>query len=159
MNRSLTTAVGLALDSRRPSDLGDRSRRGNGRRCSTAQALDGWRVLGDANWELADRAVSANSGGGFLVSDESYGDFELTTRVLGGRACEQRCIHSLCRSSRASMELETAMRSISTIPGPIRRTEPEGSCTWRHRASRHQRRGSVEYLSRSRLGDLGSSSS
>ena len=41
-------------------------------------SLDGWRVLGDANWELADGAVSANDGSGFLVSEESYGDFELT---------------------------------------------------------------------------------
>ena len=41
-------------------------------------SLDGWTVLGDANWELADGAVSANDGSGFLVSEESYGDFELT---------------------------------------------------------------------------------
>ena len=40
-------------------------------------SLDGWTVLGDANWELADGAVSANSGRGFLISEESYGDFEL----------------------------------------------------------------------------------
>ena len=41
-------------------------------------SLDGWNVLGDANWELADSAVSANSGSGFLVTEASYGDFELT---------------------------------------------------------------------------------
>ena len=41
-------------------------------------SLDGWRVLGDANWELADGAVSADSGSGFLVTGASYGDFELT---------------------------------------------------------------------------------
>ena len=41
-------------------------------------SLDGWRVLGDANWELADGAVSADSGNGFLVTGVSYGDFELT---------------------------------------------------------------------------------
>ena len=40
--------------------------------------LDGWRVLGDANWELADGAVSADSGNGYLVTGVSYGDFELT---------------------------------------------------------------------------------
>ena len=40
--------------------------------------LDGWRVLGDANWELGDDAVSADSGNGFLVTGASYGDFELT---------------------------------------------------------------------------------
>ena len=41
-------------------------------------SLDGWNVLGDANWELADGAVSADSGSGFLVTEASYGDFELT---------------------------------------------------------------------------------
>lgn len=40
--------------------------------------LDGWNPIGDANWELADGAVQADSGGGFLVTPESYGDFELT---------------------------------------------------------------------------------
>ena len=41
-------------------------------------SLDGWNVLGDANWELADGAVQADSGSGFLVTVESYADFELT---------------------------------------------------------------------------------
>ncbi len=40
--------------------------------------LEGWEALGDANWALGDGAVSADSGSGFLVSEESYGDFELT---------------------------------------------------------------------------------
>lgn len=40
--------------------------------------LDGWNVLGDANWELADGAVQADSGSGFLVTPDDYGDFELT---------------------------------------------------------------------------------
>jgi hypothetical protein len=41
-------------------------------------SLDAWRKLGDANWELGDGAVSATSGSGFLVSAESYANFELT---------------------------------------------------------------------------------
>ena len=41
-------------------------------------SLDGWNVLGDANWELADGAVQADSGSGFLVTPDSYADFELT---------------------------------------------------------------------------------
>ena len=40
--------------------------------------LDGWNVLGTANWELEDGAVQAESGSGFLVTPESYADFELT---------------------------------------------------------------------------------
>ena len=76
MNRSLTTAVGLALAVAVFPTLAT----AQGVEWTTmfdGSSLDGWRVLGDANWELADGAVSANSGSGYLVSEESYGDFEL----------------------------------------------------------------------------------
>ncbi len=41
-------------------------------------SLDGWEAIGDANWVLSDGAVQADDGSGFLVSEASYGDFELT---------------------------------------------------------------------------------
>jgi hypothetical protein len=34
-------------------------------------------VLGDANWRMVDGALQADKGAGFLVSKESYGDFEI----------------------------------------------------------------------------------
>ena len=41
-------------------------------------SLEGWNMIGDANWELADDgSVGADSGSGFLVTAASYGDFEL----------------------------------------------------------------------------------
>jgi hypothetical protein len=40
-------------------------------------SLDGWLRTGDANWQLADGVVAADSGAGFLVTSESYADFEL----------------------------------------------------------------------------------
>ena len=40
--------------------------------------LNGWNELGNANWALAEGAVQADSGSGFLVTTESYADFELT---------------------------------------------------------------------------------
>jgi 3-keto-disaccharide hydrolase len=40
-------------------------------------SLDHWTKTGDANWQLADGAVVADSGTGFLVSREVYGDFDL----------------------------------------------------------------------------------
>lgn len=52
-------------------------------------SAEGWTVLfdgkdtgafnrvGDANWKLADGIVSADSGSGFLVTKESYADFEI----------------------------------------------------------------------------------
>jgi hypothetical protein len=40
-------------------------------------SLNGWSRQGDANWMLADGAVQANKGSGFLVTSGSYGDFDL----------------------------------------------------------------------------------
>ena len=40
-------------------------------------SLDGWRALGTANWELGNGAVTATSGSGLLVSEDSYDDFQL----------------------------------------------------------------------------------
>ena len=40
--------------------------------------LDNFNPIGDANWELADGVVQADSGSGFLVTNESYSDFHLT---------------------------------------------------------------------------------
>lgn len=45
------------------------------------KSLDGWTPVGDANWRLADGAVQADKGSGFLVSKQSYGDFELRTEI------------------------------------------------------------------------------
>src|SRR6266849_560647 len=39
--------------------------------------LDNWNQIGDANWKLADGVVTADKGSGFLVSKNSYGDFQL----------------------------------------------------------------------------------
>jgi hypothetical protein len=39
--------------------------------------LDNWEKLGDANWTLANGVVMADKGRGFLVSKQSYKDFEL----------------------------------------------------------------------------------
>jgi 3-keto-disaccharide hydrolase len=39
--------------------------------------LDGWNPIGDANWTLADGAVQADQGTGFLVSRAAYADFQL----------------------------------------------------------------------------------
>lgn len=40
-------------------------------------SLDRWNTIGTANWRLAEGAVQADSGNGYLVSKASYGDFEL----------------------------------------------------------------------------------
>ncbi|NOT27914.1 MAG: DUF1080 domain-containing protein [Acidobacteria bacterium] len=44
--------------------------------------MDGWNPIGMANWRVVDGAVQSDNGmGGFLVSKDSYGDFELRADV------------------------------------------------------------------------------
>jgi hypothetical protein len=40
-------------------------------------SLEGWTLEGDANWQLVDGAVAADSGTGFLLTEASYADFDL----------------------------------------------------------------------------------
>jgi hypothetical protein len=42
------------------------------------KTLKGWNVVGDANWNVADGAVQADKGSGFLVTPASYRDFQIT---------------------------------------------------------------------------------
>jgi Domain of Unknown Function (DUF1080) len=39
--------------------------------------LDNWTQIGDANWKLADGVVQADKGNGFLVSKNSYNNFQI----------------------------------------------------------------------------------
>jgi hypothetical protein len=39
--------------------------------------LDNWSPIGTANWKLADGALVADNGDGFMVSKNDYGDFSL----------------------------------------------------------------------------------
>ena len=41
------------------------------------RSLDGWNAIGDANWRVLDGAVQADKGAGFLVSKDSYTDFQI----------------------------------------------------------------------------------
>jgi 3-keto-disaccharide hydrolase len=40
-------------------------------------SLDGWKQVGNANWELADHTVRADAGTGFLLTESAYADFDL----------------------------------------------------------------------------------
>jgi hypothetical protein len=76
MNRSLFTALGLSLA---VAALPAPTRAQAGwTTLFDGSSLNGWNAIGNANWQLGDGAVSATSGSGFLVSQRSYGDFELT---------------------------------------------------------------------------------
>jgi hypothetical protein len=40
-------------------------------------SLAGWTQVGDANWQLTEGAIAADSGTGFLLTSASYADFDL----------------------------------------------------------------------------------
>jgi hypothetical protein len=44
-------------------------------------SMKGWNVVGNANWAVVDGAVQATMGTGFLVTPESYADFQLTADI------------------------------------------------------------------------------
>jgi len=46
-----------------------------------AQGPGGFATVGDANWRMVDGALVADKGVGFLVTRESYGDFEMRAEV------------------------------------------------------------------------------
>jgi hypothetical protein len=41
------------------------------------KSLSNWNPIGDANWKLGDGMVQADKGSGFLVSKETYKDFQI----------------------------------------------------------------------------------
>lgn len=41
------------------------------------KSLDNWKPLGDANWKIEDGVLVADKGNGYLVTKDSYGDFQL----------------------------------------------------------------------------------
>jgi Domain of Unknown Function (DUF1080) len=44
---------------------------------SDGQGISNWNAIGDANWRVVDGALQADKGVGFLISKNSYSDFEI----------------------------------------------------------------------------------
>jgi Domain of Unknown Function (DUF1080) len=78
MRRSLIIATGLALIAFLAVPLAHQA---SGQAAWVTlfdgKNLENWNRIGDANWTLADGVVTADKGAGFLVSKNSYGDFQL----------------------------------------------------------------------------------
>jgi Domain of Unknown Function (DUF1080) len=41
------------------------------------QGMENWNPIGDANWGMVDGMLQADKGSGFLISKNSYGDFQI----------------------------------------------------------------------------------
>src|SRR5271165_3770314 len=78
MQRSFALALGLVLIALAAVPLAHRaSGQAGWITLFDGKNLDNWNKIGDANWTLADGVVTADKGSDFLVSKNSYGDFEL----------------------------------------------------------------------------------
>lgn len=78
MTRTFSVLLLLAAIALVTTPLAPVSAQGGWTTLFDGSSLDGWNPIGNANWELEDGAVQADSGSGFLVSARSYDDFELT---------------------------------------------------------------------------------
>ena len=80
MTRTLAVAVGLTLlglGSVQPSSRLS-AQTGAWTTLFDGTSLKGWNTIGNANWAVADAAMQASSGTGFLVTPVPYGDFQIT---------------------------------------------------------------------------------
>jgi Domain of Unknown Function (DUF1080) len=80
MARACALMVGLALAGLGSASGHHLSAQGAGTFTTLfdGSTLNGWNRIGDANWEVADGVIQANKGNGFLVTPNSYTDFQIT---------------------------------------------------------------------------------
>ena len=82
MTRSLALAVGLVLvmfgGVAGPQTSSVAASQSGFKTILDGTSLKGWDVVGNANWTVADGAVQATTGMGFLVTPASYADFQIT---------------------------------------------------------------------------------
>jgi hypothetical protein len=79
MTRTLTisvTLVFLGFAGLQPAYV--TSGQADGKVILDGTTLKGWDAVGNANWSVADGAVQATMGTGFLVTPASYADFQIT---------------------------------------------------------------------------------
>jgi hypothetical protein len=84
MNRKLGIALGLLLAGAAAFGLSQQASAQAGAgwvQLFNGQNLNGWTPVGDANWTVENGILTATKGGGFLVSNQSYGDFQIRAEV------------------------------------------------------------------------------
>jgi hypothetical protein len=47
--------------------------------------FDGWKIIGEATWDVTDGVIRAADGNGYLMTESSYQDFELHTLIKTSR--------------------------------------------------------------------------
>jgi 3-keto-disaccharide hydrolase len=77
MKRWLLLTVALVVVGFGATPVNDVSAQGAWTTLLDGTSLKGWDVVGNANWSVAEGAVQANMGNGYLVTPMSYTDFEI----------------------------------------------------------------------------------
>jgi hypothetical protein len=77
-----SVALALAILAAPPAWRVARGQAASWRALFNGRDMAGWNRVGDANWRVEDGALVADRGNGFLVSQESFGDFELRTEFF-----------------------------------------------------------------------------
>ena len=78
MRRVFALTLGLMLTGFSGADSSQLAGQAGWTTLFDGSSLKGWNIVGDANWEIAEGAVQATRGNGFLVTPTSYGDFQIT---------------------------------------------------------------------------------
>ena len=78
MGRVLALTLGLMLTGFAGADSNQLAGQAGWTTLFDGSSLKGWNIVGDANWTIAEGAVQASRGTGFLVTPMPYGDFQIT---------------------------------------------------------------------------------
>jgi len=84
MNRKTGIALGLLLAGAAAFGLSHQAAAQAGAgwvQLFNGQNIANWTPVGDANWTVEGGVVTATKGGGFLVSKEPYGDFQIRAEI------------------------------------------------------------------------------
>lgn len=84
MNKKIAIALGLLMTGAAAFGLSEAANAQAGagwRQLFNGQNIANWNVRGDANWVVEGGTVTATKGGGFLVSKDSFDNFQLRAEI------------------------------------------------------------------------------
>ena len=80
--------------------------------------LNDWNQIGDANWKIVDGVVQADKGNGFLVSKNSYTDFQLRAEFWVDTAANSGIFIRCTNPEKVGTDSAYAVNIFDTRPDP-----------------------------------------
>jgi hypothetical protein len=81
--------------------------------------LDQWTQIGDANWKVADGAVQADKGNGFLVSKTAYKDFQIRAEFWVDEPANSGIFIRCSDPQKVNSETAYEVNIFDTRPDPV----------------------------------------